>query len=184
MLLRPTKKIPIRYWVSASNAIILCLSEADTVFKEHKISKIELQQHVKMLQKINAFTKNNNQNVELQENYVDVFRRILRKLPEYVNELESILHESWKKPINYHAKRIFGLADITNPTGLGSGLPDLPGYIPYILRKMILGQAGFLYMGVLKPGQLITRTKKDYDEYVPIRTKYCFSSQKTHCNLH
>lgn len=51
--------------------------------------------------------------------------------------------------------QIFGYPDYDNPRGIADGWPR-QGYLPYVMRNMILGQVGFLYLGALKPREGVT----------------------------
>ncbi|MEJ0061687.1 MAG: hypothetical protein WDO70_00415 [Alphaproteobacteria bacterium] len=116
-----------------------------------------------------------------RHNYAMVYRRFLRELPDTSKTLQDLLHDDWRGGFaanddgekknsgeksggetggktgggaggfrTMRGAEIFGYPDYDKPRGIADGWPR-PGYLPFVMRNMILGQVGFLYLGALKP---------------------------------
>jgi hypothetical protein len=120
-----------------------------------------------------------------RQNYAEIYRRFLRELPATAQTLQDLLDDDWRggfTDCTHHNENegddhkgtkgkkgkgdnggfrtargamIFGYPDYDNPRGIADGWPR-PGYLPFVMRSMIIGQVGFLYMGALKPRDGIT----------------------------
>lgn len=146
-------------WHKFGGHVIDRLTNIADVYRRHgqDTTAQEIERHIWKLNALRAATKNHPDKSQLRQNYADAFRRVLRRMKTYADDMQYFLGcEWWGNWPNDEAAGIFGLGDMTEPKGIGDGTPILPGYLPYVMKNLILEQTGFLWMGWLKPRMGIT----------------------------
>lgn len=183
-LLVPQKKIPMRFWWEWSDIVYDRMGIIGRTLREHRRHKeADFFAHYRAeLKELWLETHDRPDGDMYRHNYAQIYRRFLRELPVTARTLQDLLNEDWrggieedddkKEPWRGKSGRsggagsgggfrtmrgalIFGYPDYDNPRGIADGWPR-PGYLPYVMRNMILGQMGFLYLGALKPREGVT----------------------------
>lgn len=180
-LLVPEKKIPMRMWWEWSDVVYDQMGIVANTLSEHgRVDEAAFFRHYRAeLKELWLATHNRPDADKHRHHYAMIYRRFLRELPVTARTLQSLLNEDWRGGIDedeasradrkkggggnggnggFRTKRgamIFGYPDYDNPRGIADGQAR-QGYLPYVMRNMILGQTGFLYLGALKPREGVT----------------------------
>ncbi len=185
-LLVPEKKIPMSFWWEWSDIVYDQMGIVARTLGEHGRDKeAAFFRHYRAeLKELWLKTHHRPDSDNYRQNYATIYKRFLRELPVTARTLQDLLDEDWRGGIEdlvaateaekarngcsgksggggsggfrtMRGAEIFGYPDLDKPRGIADGWPR-PGYLPYVMRNMILGQVGFLYMGALKPREGIT----------------------------
>ncbi|MBI1273214.1 MAG: hypothetical protein GC131_03905 [Alphaproteobacteria bacterium] len=179
MLLVPEKKLPMIVWEEWSDIVYDRMGViAATLFEHAREKEAKFFEFYRAeLKELWLKTKDSQRDELYRQNYAMIYRRFLRELPKTAETLQDLLGDDWRAGFSevperrkgeqtdgdnggigfktLRAAMIFGYPDYDNPRGIADGWPR-PGYLTFVMRNMILGQVGFLYMGALKPRDGIT----------------------------
>ena len=178
-MLVPQKKIPMRFWWEWSDIVYDQMGIVGRTLGEHgRVKEADFFRHYREeLKELWLATHGRPDSDNYRHNYATIYKRFLRELPVTARTLQDLLNEDWRGGIDedddddgksgrsggtgsggfrtMRGAMIFGYPDYDNPRGIADGWPR-PGYLPYVMRNMILGQIGFLYLGALKPREGVT----------------------------
>lgn len=181
-LLVPEKKIPMRFWWEWSDIVYDRMGIIGRTLREHGRQKeADFFSHYRAeLKELWLETHDRPDGDNYRHNFATIYKRFLRELPATARTLQDLLNEDWRGGIDdddddgragksggttgaggsggfrtMRGAQIFGYPDYDNPRGIADGQPR-QGYLPYVMRNMVLGQVGFLYLGALKPREGIT----------------------------
>jgi hypothetical protein len=182
MLLVPEKKIPMRLWEEWSDIVYDRMGVIASTLAEHaRDNESNFFNHYRdELKELWLKTRSRERDEQYRQNYATIYKRFLRELPATAETLQELLGDDWRNGFAEigcdHSERnggrrggggdnggfktsrgamIFGFPDYDYPRGIADGWPR-PGYLTFVMRNLILGQVGFLYMGALKPRDGIT----------------------------
>lgn len=120
---------------------------------------------------------------KFRKNFADIYQRFLIELPPTSSQLQELLGEDWAAGNPSSGKggfktergaRIFGFPSREEPRGIGDGKYRF-GYLPYVMRNLIVGETEATFFGTLKPRTFSTSPRRHqlYEEYRP-----AFSSRR------
>ena len=181
-LLVPEKKIPMRMWWEWSDIVYDQMGIVGRTLGEHgRLKEADFFRHYRAeLKALWLTTHGRPDSDNYRQNYATIYKRFLRELPVTARTLQDLLNEDWRGGVDdtddaggqgksgrsggggsnggfrtMRGAMIFGFQDFDNPRGIADGQAR-PGYLPYVMRNMIMGQVGFLYLGALKPREGVT----------------------------
>ncbi len=188
-LLAPGKKIPMQLWWDWSDVVYDQMGIVSNTLGEHgRTKEADFFRHYRNeLKELWESTRGRPDADKHRHHFATIYRSFLRELPETARTLQCLLDEDWRGGVTddddragrtgksgdggqggfrtMRGKQIFGYPDYDNPRGIADGYAR-QGYLPYVMRNMIKGQTGFLYLGALKPRRGVTSssgTASGYD---------------------